>query len=263
MRPGASSLMIAWCAVVTSYCLFSPMTHAQSTLGAELAAVVPDLSGVWQRSSPGFTLTAEEPPMTALGQERFSLARPGRGATANSGDETNAPDLQCTPMGIPATYFRPRPIEIIQLPDRVIMLLEVENFFRIIYTDGREFPDFPLPTWNGYAIGHYEDDALVIETRNFRGWESEERQRWLDRLGHPFSDELTVIERIRRVDDDTLENEITIVDPVTYERPWAATMTFSLREGIELVELICSETDNRAFAEFERQILEYGREEPQ
>jgi hypothetical protein len=201
--------------------------------------------------------------MTAWGQERFALARPGRGPTATQSTETNAPELQCAPMGIPATYFRPRPIEIIQLPDRVIMLLEVENFFRIIYTDRREFPDFPLPTWNGYAIGQYEGDTLVIETRNFRGWQSEERQRWLDRLGHPFSDELTVIERMRRVDRDTLENEITIADPIAYERSWMATVTFSLREGIELEEFICQEADNRAFAELERQLLEYGREAPE
>jgi len=263
MRTGVSRLMIAWCALVASDCLFSAMTHAQTTLGAEPTAVVPDLSGVWQKSSSGAALTEDEPPMTVWGQETFALARPGRGPTASLGDETNAPELQCAPMGIPATYFRPRPIEIIQLPDRVVMLLEVENFFRVIYTDGRDFPDFPLPTWNGYAIGHYEGDALVIETRNFRGWESEERQRWLDRLGHPFSNELTLIERIRRVDHDTLENVMTIVDPIAYERPWTATMTFSLREGIELEEFICQEADNRAFAELERRLLEYGREEPQ
>ncbi len=260
MRTKISNLPIGCVVVFTAGFVFLSTTYAQTAPGTESVIVGPDLSGVWQKSSPGAALTAEEPPMTAWGRERFEAARPGRGPTALLSTETNAPELQCAPMGIPATYFRPRPIEIIQLPDRVIMLLEVESFFHIIYTDGREFPEFPLPTWNGYAIGHYEDDALVVETRNFKGWESEDRQRWIDRLGHPFSDELTVIERMRRVDHDTLENEITIVDPISYERPWSATMIFSLREGVELAEFICLEADNRAFQEFERQLLDYEPE---
>lgn len=119
------------------------------------------------------------------------------------------------------------------------MLFEVSNFWRIIYMDGRDFPEVPLHTWNGYAIGHYEGDTLVIETRDIIGWEPR-AQRWLDRLGHPFSDELSITERIRRVDDDTLENQITIDDPIAYERPWTGVMTYRKRD-FELAEFICEE----------------------
>jgi hypothetical protein len=143
-------------------------------------------------------------------------------------------------MGIPASYFRPRPFEILQLPDRAVMLFEVGNFWRIIYMDGREFPEVPLHTWNGYSIGHYEGDTLVIETRHIIGWVSEGVQRWLDRLGHPFSDEVIVTERIRRIDDETLENRITVDDPIAYERPWTGVMTFRKRD-FELAEFICQE----------------------
>lgn len=245
---------------LTSGLLFFSAVSAQSAWQITRPDDVPDLSGVWEKSSYGSSLPTEEPPFTDWGRERFGLALPGRGPTATQSTETNAPEVLCEPMGIPATYFRPRPFEIVQLPDRVLMLIEVENFFRIIYTDGREFPDFPLPTWNGYAVGHYEANTLVIETRNFRGWQSEDRQRWVDRMGHPFSDELTVVERFRRVDPETIENEITIIDPIAYEEPWSATLTFSRREGVELEEFICSEADNRAFQEFERQLLDYGNQ---
>ena len=238
--------------------LVAPAAGAQTGWRIDVPDGIPDVSGVWEKASYGSSLPVQEPPFTEWGRARFDLALPGRGPTATETTETNAPEVLCEPMGIPATYFRPRPFEIVQLPGRVLMLLEVENFFRIIYTDGRTFPDFPLPTWNGYAIGHYEGDTFVIETRNFRGWQSEDRQRWVDRMGHPFSDELTVIERLRRTDEDTLENEITIIDPVAYTEPWSATMTFSRREGVELEEFVCSEADNRAFQEFERQLLEYG-----
>lgn len=208
---------------------------AQTTSGA-----MPDFSGVWQRSSSGQGLIAEEPPMTAWGRERFDLAKPIHGPRTVSATESNAAELTCLPMGIPASYFRPRPFEILQLPDRAVMLFEVGNFWRIIYMDGREFPEVPLHTWNGYAIGHYEGDTLVIETRHIIGWVSEGVQRWLDRLGHPFSDEVIVTERIRRIDDETLENRITVNDPIAYERPWTGVMTFRKRD-FELAEFICQE----------------------
>ena len=201
---------------------------------------IPDLSGVWQKSGGGPGLIADEPPMTAWGRERFDLAKPIHGPRTVSATESNAAELTCMPMGFPASYFRPRPFEIIQLPDRAVMLFEVGNFWRIIYMDGRDFPEIPLHTWNGYSIGHYEGDTLVIETRHVIGWMSEQVQRWLDRLGHPFSDEIVLTERIRRVDENTLENQITIDDPVAYERPWSAVMTYRKR-NFELAEFICQE----------------------
>ena len=200
----------------------------------------PDLSGVWQKSGGGPGLIEDEPPMTAWGRERFDLAKPIHGPRTVSATESNAAELTCMPMGIPASYFRPRPFEIVQLPDRAIMLFEVGNFWRIIYMDGREFPEVPLHTWNGFSIGHYEGDTLVIETRHVIGWVSEQTQRWLDRLGHPFSDDVVITERIRHVDADTLENRITIDDPVAYERPWTGVMTYR-RRNFELAEFICQE----------------------
>lgn len=201
---------------------------------------VPDLSGVWQRSSSGQTFFEGESPMTAWGRERFDLAKPIHGPRTTSATESNAAELTCMPMGIPASYLRPRPFEIIQLPDRAVMLFEVSNFWRIIYMDGREFPEVPLHTWSGYSIGHYEGDTLVIETRHVIGWMSENVQRWLDRLGHPFSDDVVITERIRRIDADTLENQITIKDPIAYEQPWTGVMTYRKR-NFELAEFICQE----------------------
>ena len=204
------------------------------------AQPIPDLSGVWQKDFASSTPLAPNPPMTRWGQERFDLAKPLHGPRTASATESNTAELQCLPMGFPATYFRPRPFEIIQLPDRAVMLFEIDHFWRIIYMDGRGFPEVPLHTWNGYSIGRYEGDALVIETRHILGWESESQQRWLDLLGHPFSDELRIVERIRRVDEDTLENEITIDDPMAYERSFTSTLNFRSRD-FELAEFICQE----------------------
>ncbi len=204
------------------------------------AADAPDLSGVWQRNFPGNNPLVPDPPMTAWGQERFDSAKPIHGPRTTSATEANAAELHCLPMGFPATYYRPRPFEIVQLPDRAVMLFEVDHFWRIIYMDGRDFPEVPLHTWNGYSIGHYEGDTLVIETRHIIGWESENQQRWIDRIGHPFSDELQLTERISRVDENTLVNEVTIDDPIAYERPFTGTLNYRQRD-FELAEFICNE----------------------
>ena len=213
---------------------------AAAAHGQIASTAPPDLSGVWQRSFPGASSLVADPPLTAWGRERFELAKPIHGPRTTSATEANAAELFCLPMGIPATYYRPRPFEIIQLPDRVLMLFEVDHFWRVIYMDGRDFPDVPLHTWNGYSIGHYEGDTLVIETRDFIGWDSERNQRWLDRLGHPFSDALRLVERIRRVDDQTLENEVTIDDPIAYTGPMTGTLPFRARD-FEIGEFICQE----------------------
>ena len=220
--------------------LLSILLGASATHGQPASDALPDISGVWQKTFSSSDPLVAEPPLTAWGQERFDLAKPIHGPRTTSATEANAAELQCLPMGIPATYYRPRPFEIIQLPDRVMMLFEVDHFWRIIYMDGREFPEVPLHSWNGYSIGHYEGDTLVIETRQFIGWESEQNQRWLDRLGYPFSDELRLTERIRRAEDGTMENQVTIDDPIAYSEPWTGTLTFRSRD-FELAEFICQE----------------------
>jgi hypothetical protein len=217
-------------------CCLPLMASAQSA-----DSDIPDLAGVWQRSFPGDSSLVDEPPMTAWGQERFDLAKPIHGPRTTSATEANSAELTCLPMGFPATYYRPRPFEIIQLPDRALMLFEVDHFWRVIYMDGRDFPEVPLHTWNGYSIGHYDGDTLVIETRHMIGWQGENVQRWIDRLGHPFSDEARIIERIRRADDETLVSEVTIDDPIAYEEPFTTgTLTFRLRD-FEVAEFICQE----------------------
>jgi hypothetical protein len=227
-------------AVVHRVIWLAPLVLFLLTGSARAQTSRPDFSGIWQRAGGGPGLIADEPPMTAWGLEKYKAAKPIHGPRTVSPAESNAAELRCLPMGIPGIYFRPRTFEIVQLPTRALMLFEVDHMWREIHLDGRGFPDVPLGTWMGYSAGRYEGDALVIETRQFRGWE-ENAQRWLDRLGHPFSDELKVTERVRRTGPGTLVNEITIDDPIAYTRPWTATMNYRLRENFEMGEFICNE----------------------
>ena len=89
----------------------------------------------------------------------------------------------------------------------------------------------------GDSIGHWESDTLVVDTVNFND------KTWLDRVGHPHSDALHVIERFRRTAPDHLVDDITIDDPKTYTKPWDSVRTWYLRPEWEIMEYSCEENN--------------------
>jgi len=80
----------------------------------------------------------------------------------------------------------------------------------------------------GDAIGKWEGDTLVVDVIGFND------KTWLDRIGHPHSDVLHVVERIRRADHGTLEDDITIDDPKAYGSPGRSRSTFDLQPGVDI-----------------------------
>jgi hypothetical protein len=63
---------------------------------------------------------------------------------------------------------------------------------------------------------------------------------WLDQVGHPHSDALHVVERFRRIDHDTLQDDLTIDDPKAYKKPWTGRQVFKLRPTWRLLEYVCT-----------------------
>src|SRR2546425_1240589 len=78
-----------------------------------------------------------------------------------------AQGLNCLPDGVPHADLLPEPFKIIQTPSQLVILYEVETTFRQIFTDGRKQLVDPSPSWNGYSVGKWEGDTLVIDTIGF------------------------------------------------------------------------------------------------
>jgi hypothetical protein len=117
------------------------------------------------------------------------------------------------------------------------------HIWREIYMDGRPHPprdSLKGQTWLGHSVGRWEGDTLVIETVGFN------EGTWLDRAGHPHTDQLRVIERITRPNKNVLHYEATIDDPGAYTKPWTTAWDIPWRAGQELQEYICQE-NNRYF----------------
>lgn len=227
--------------------ILAPLLCAQTP-----TAPTHDPTGVWMlrnpqsmRSFAGATFTKEEPELTPWAQAKYKDAK-----ASNNGkytlQTTNDPVLtKCDPPGLPRVYFHPYPFEFVHTPKYTLMLYEYDHVVRRIYTDGRSIPDDPDLTWMGYSVGHWDGETFVVETAGFND------KTWLDRLGHPHSNQLRVIERFHRMDRDHLQLEITMQDPQALVRPWTTTFYAELRPKWELGEISCS-GDYLDFSKFEK-----------
>jgi len=219
------------------------------------AASGPDLSGVWTQHPPAnarayalYSLGKDVAPMTPWAEARFNANKPSFGprAVEDSNDPVNptSGNVGCDPPGVPRIYLHPFPMEVIQIPGRVIMLFEFDHFVRRIYTDGRPHDKDAGPLWMGDSIGRWEGDTLVADSVSFND------KTTLDREGYPHSDALHLVERIRRADHDSLVVDLTVDDPKAYTKPWGAKLIFQLRPDWKIMEHVCE--DNASFVDFNK-----------
>jgi hypothetical protein len=143
----------------------------------------------------------------------------------------------CAPPTLPGLYFIPLPIRIVQTPQVVAILYEVDHTFRQIHTDGRKLPVDPQPSWLGYSVGRWEGRTLVAETVGFND------KTPIDITGNPRSESLRLTERFFRRDFGHLEMQFTIEDPKSYSKPFTIRITETLTPDTELLEYFCTENE--------------------
>jgi hypothetical protein len=201
----------------------------------------PDLSGVWEMYAEGdpyppkllINLAADLKP----GDVQFL---PWAEALYNERMATNGkdhPGAQCLPSGMPEKDTVPAPYKIVQTPDLILFLYESRTIYRQIFTDGRPLPTDPTPTWQGYSVGHWDRDTLVVETAGFNG------KTWLDMSGHPATDSLHLTERFTRRDVGHMDVQFTINDPKAYAKPWTVSAKIHLLPQDDVMEYICEENN--------------------
>src|SRR5215470_6547889 len=178
-----------------------------------------DLTGAWLHNGNARTGGETErfdPPagfkLTPAAQKHFDAA-----AQATKEGKLYKNDIGlCWPAGVPIMMTRVWPVTMIQLPTAIFMIQELMNSVRVIFMDGRKHtdPDIAVRSFNGESIGHWEGNALVIDTTNFVA-----DHHWVnDQAGIPASDEFHMIERITMSPDGkTLTSENTLIDPKGWE----------------------------------------------
>lgn len=167
-----------------------------------------------------------------------SPMRPEAAAILRQRSQLDRPSLNCLPWGVPASTLFAPVHKIVQTPGLIVMMLEVDSgATRQIYIDGRKLPVDPDPLWYGYSAGHWEGDALVVETAGFND------KSWLDSMGHPHSEAMRVVERYRRRDFGHMDVDITIDDPKMYTRPFTIKVTQQLQPDTDILEYFCAENE--------------------
>jgi hypothetical protein len=144
---------------------------------------------------------------------------------------------QCLPAG-PREILKggDGPARIIQTPALLVILYD-DLTYRQIFLDGRSLPKDPNPSWMGYSIGHWDGDALVVESTGFN------ERSWLDMGGHPHTESLRTIERFRRTSFGHIDLQVTFDDSKAYKKPWTISFGVSLAPDTEMLEFVCAENE--------------------
>jgi hypothetical protein len=242
----------------------TPMKDGRPNLSAPAPRAAngkPDLTGVWMHET--FSLeqmkkfygsAADEE--ANIGMEIFTVhkyglnalldAKPGEQVMTAAGQAAfkerqqtrNVKDVCHNRYGWPVLSLLSEPFKIVQAPKETMIVYEIDNQHRQVFTDGRKFPaEFEFPARLGYSIGRWEGDTFVVDTRGFND------DTPIDGMGHPRSEDMHVIERYHRRDFGHLETEITWDDPKYYIRPITVKINYNLVPDNDIFEMYCNENE--------------------
>lgn len=206
----------------------------------------PDFSGFWsqpQHAEPrggATTFTKDKlPPFVPGGEALFYKPRTGD-------PYLDEPRAYCMPSGFPSAFFGPYPVQIVQTDDWLVMVTEFERATRLIPLDGRAHREGIEPTYYGDPVGHWDGDTLVIDTRNFKRWTLDDHYYVNPDEYRMHSDAFRTIERLRRLDAQTLSYEITVEDPKIFTTSWTEPLKMTLHpewDEVGLYEFQCQENN--------------------
>ena len=192
------------------------------------------------------------PALTAAGQSRNRVRNRG---SFGDGPFDTPQDFtlydRCITRGVvgslgPAIYGNG--VTIVQSPGMVAISYEMVHDTRLIpldparasgssraesRDDGRPRLSPAIPQYMGTARGRWEGETLVIETTGFTD------KTAISGVRHSAALRLT--ERISRVDDLTLDYQVTIDDPETYTKPWTMVLQLTQPPGFQMFAYECHE----------------------
>jgi hypothetical protein len=186
----------------------------------------PDFSGTWLISPSSSGGRSQQPDLLPWARAIY------RERVLN--DYKDKPSARCLPEL--AGFLARWPIKIIQTP-KLLVTLRSDDVITAhqVYLDGRSFPKDLEPTWQGYSIGKWEGDTLVIETVGLND------QTWLNMF--PHTAKLHITETLRRPDLGHLEVETKYDDPETFKMPFQTRIVNVLAPDEEVEEYVCAENN--------------------
>jgi len=189
----------------------------------------PDLSGIWSndggdRYYNNITADLQVSDVAPWAHELFMKRQLEFGK--------DSMETLCLPLGPAYLTTRYREFRIVQTPALIMMAFD-DGMHRAIFMDGRSLEPDPNPTWMGYSVGHWEGDALVVESNGFTD------RSWLDFGGHPHTEALRITERYTRPNVGRMNVQVSMVDPSIYAKPITFSTPIALQTDTEMLEGFC------------------------
>jgi hypothetical protein len=183
------------------------------------------------------------PPLTPQGEAVRAAVAAARKPRPESWLDISIYD-RCITRGVAGSMF---PViygngsEIVQEPGLVAIRYEMIHETRIIPIDRPNeirHASAALRTYMGDPRGHWEGNTLVVETTNFIGGKLGVGGNG---GGVPYSEDLKLVERFTRLDDRSIQYEVTVSDPKTWTAPWTAAFPVTHEPGYQIFEYACHE----------------------
>jgi len=209
----------------------------------------PSITGSWERIGPGALAStqgtaprlpppASPPPLKAQYLKEWQARQQAAREATAKGQPFGINWVNCLPDGMPGMMSGPFPMEILQTPGQVTIIQESFTQIRRILLDRPQKAATDVdPTFYGHSVGRWEGDTLVVDTIGIK--------EQVQYQNVPHSDQMRIKERIHFVQGDVLWDEITVEDPVTFEKPWTFTFAYRRMQDYTLLEYICE--DNREY----------------
>ena len=180
------------------------------------------------------------PPLSDEGRRRFAERRQFRSQFGAFDNPENRPLAERCIMSFGSNagppmlpnYFYNNNYTIVQTPDHVMIMTEMVHDARIIRLgEPKRLPKHVRP-WMGDSWGRWEGDTLVVATTNIHPDQTLQ--------GFPPSEDIKVTERFTRADENTVNYEFTVEDPLVFTAPWSGEVPFSRLDGL-VYEYACHE----------------------
>ena len=146
------------------------------------------------------------------------------------------------PSMLPAQYSNG--IQIHQAPGYVVIRNEMVHEARLVPLDGRPHVGGKILSYMGDSRGRWDGNALVVETTNFNGKTAATNPGTSgspQQNNIPTSPQMTIVERLTRVDRETLQYEATVTDPVVFTAPYKVSFPLKYEPDYQLFEYTCHE----------------------
>lgn len=198
------------------------------------------------RMVSGRTSLIVDPPngrMPALTADGAKQLVDRRFSTGLMGDDPNAPmhgpeDAglagRCLTRGVPETWIPSiynNGFQIFQTPGYVAIIYERYHEYRLIPLDVRPHVGQGIREWIGDSRGRWEGETLVIDVENFSD------KAFFKGSGR----NLHVVERLTRIDADTVNVAVTIEDNTRWTKPWRFEVNGKRDSRYKIFEMACHE----------------------